>query len=288
MPLLSGAGKVFQNIYIFIWDVGLTLINLVTPKKKIGSVVPSGRPGAGGKWPEFVPPKEGDSRSCCPALNAMANHGMHAGILPHDGKNIKFTDMNQHIRSTFNFGSTFCLFVPTFAANMLHKSYKKDTFDLAELNLHNGIEHDASLTRQDVKYDPDQGRPHLPFINELLASASGKDTDGKAILTPADLSRYSGRRRAEARATNPEFSLDNFHKLFGSSNSSTLLTIFGGRVADLEPFLREERIPEGWEPRVRSRMGLTFLAFNSTVLKVEKGIKEETATVNPVQPAAAA
>ena len=35
---------------------------------------------------------------------------------------------------------------------MLNKSYDKDTFDLSDLDLHNGIEHDASLTpkRQSV------------------------------------------------------------------------------------------------------------------------------------------
>jgi len=141
--------------------------------------------------------------------------------------------------------------------------------------LHNGIEHDASLTRQDTKYDPDQGKPYLPFIEELLGSATGKDQEGNVILTPTDLSRYSGKRRADARATNPDFTLDTFHKMFGSSNSSTLLTIFGGKIADLEPLLVEERIPQGWESKIRSRMGLTFLAFNRTVLKVENGIKEE-------------
>jgi hypothetical protein len=75
MFFLSGAGKLFQNIYIFTWDAWLTLVNLVTPNRKVGSVVPHGSAGFGGKWPDFVPPKEGDSRSCCPALNAMANHG---------------------------------------------------------------------------------------------------------------------------------------------------------------------------------------------------------------------
>jgi len=54
-----------------------------------------------------------------------------------------------------------------------------------------------------------------------------------------------------------------------------MLTIFGGRVADLEPFLTEERLPEGWEPRVRTRNGLTFGAFNVTVFKVEHGINEK-------------
>lgn len=73
--LFSGAGKALQNIYIFTWDAWLTVVNLFRPNLKIGTVVPQGSPGAGGKWPEFVPPKEGDSRSCCPALNALANHG---------------------------------------------------------------------------------------------------------------------------------------------------------------------------------------------------------------------
>jgi hypothetical protein len=58
-------------------------------------------------------------------------------------------------------------------------------------------------------------------------------------------------------------------------SASTLLTLFGGRVDDLTPFLLEERIPDGWEPRVRSRFGLTIATFNRTVLRVEFGIKEE-------------
>jgi hypothetical protein len=59
------------------------------------------------------------------------------------------------------------------------------------------------------------------------------------------------------------------------NSSSTLLTIFGGRVDDLESILIEERIPEGWESRIRKRMGLTFAAFNFTVFKVERGIDEK-------------
>ncbi len=41
-------------------------------------------------------------------------------------------------------------------------------------------------------------------------------------------------------------------------------------MKDLEPFLVEERLSEGWEPRAMSRKGLTILALNaSTVIKVE-------------------
>ena len=70
------------------------------------------------------------------------------GILPHDGKNISFPEMGSKIRATYNFAPSFCFFVPNFAARMLKKSYGKDTFDLEDLDLHNGIEHDASLTRE--------------------------------------------------------------------------------------------------------------------------------------------
>jgi len=266
--------SILTNCSIFAWDFLLTLFNLVTPNLKAGHVVPKGCPGAGGKWPEYVPPGEGDSRSACPMLNALANHG----ILPHDGKNISFKTMNETVRSTYNFAPSFCYFVPNFIAGILKKDYSKDTFDLADISVHNGIEHDASLTREDTFHEPDQGKPCIPFITELLDSATGKRSEGgtktTAILTSDDLARYSAKRRTEAKARNPEFSLGLSHKMFGSSNSSTLLRILGGRISDIRPFLIEERIPEGWEPAVRSRVGLTLANFNFTVLPLEFGVEK--------------
>jgi hypothetical protein len=49
--------------------------NFLTPNKPVGKVIPEGHPGFGGKWPEYIAPKDGDSRCSCPGLNAMANHG---------------------------------------------------------------------------------------------------------------------------------------------------------------------------------------------------------------------
>ncbi|KAJ7911123.1 Chloroperoxidase [Mycena leptocephala] len=268
---MPGLTKVFENIYIFTYDFFLAIFNLCTPRLKVGGVVPHRSPGAGGKWPEFVPPREGDSRSPCPALNALANHG----VLPHDGRNIKFTELAHVARTSFNFAPTFCRFVPSLMADLLHKNYSKDTCDLADLKLHNGIEHDASLTRQDTAFDADQDKPYIPFITELLGCATGTAEDGTPMLTAADLSRYSGKRRSESRANNPDFTpLDRSHRLAASANTAGFLVIFGGKVTDLELFLKEERIPEGWESKMRSRMGLTFLDFNRTILKVEHAIKE--------------
>jgi hypothetical protein len=57
----------------------------------------------------------------------------------------------------------------------------------------------------------------VPFIEELLAAPTGKDKNGNNVLTTRDLSRILGKRRAVARATNKDFSLSFFHKIFGSA-----------------------------------------------------------------------
>lgn len=74
-----------------------------------------------------------------------------------------------------------------------------------------------TLTGQDAALKPDQSKPHIPFIRELLAEATGKDADGSAILTIEDMSRYSTKRRVEAREANPDFTLEKIHKIFGST-----------------------------------------------------------------------
>jgi hypothetical protein len=75
MFLITPIAKASQSVAVLIWDISLTLLNLVTPNRKVGHVVPEGHPGAGGVWPQYIAPKEGDSRCSCPVLNTMANHG---------------------------------------------------------------------------------------------------------------------------------------------------------------------------------------------------------------------
>ncbi|KAK3618861.1 hypothetical protein LTR56_024375 [Elasticomyces elasticus] len=270
MGIMGKVGGGIVDLSVIAWDNVIAVMNLFAPKLKKSEVVPRGAPGHRGSWPEYVPPKDGDSRSACPMLNAMANHG----ILPHDGKNITFAQLNQTVRQTFNFAASFCFFVPNFSARFLNKSYSKDRFNLADLNMHadNAIEHDASLTRQDVALVADQGKPDLGLVHDLLEEATGKMPDGTPLLTKSDLSRALAKRRADARKTNPQYTESRFHNLFGSANSSTMLTIFGGRVEDLRPMLVEERFADHWEPRILDRYGLTMAKFNWTVLPVERGV----------------
>jgi Peroxidase, family 2 len=213
MSIVDKITGLLLNLSVFSWDTALFFLNIVTPELKEGQVVPKNAPGHNLTWPEFVPPKGGDSRSACPMLNAMANHG----ILPHDGKNIAFTDLNTKVRQTFNFAPSFCFFVPKFAADFLHRSYWSGRFDLEELSLHNAIEHDGSLTRQDVALVPDQGKPDLKLVHDLLKEATGKMPDGSARLTIPDLSRALSKRRYDAKKTNKQYTESFFHNVFGSS-----------------------------------------------------------------------
>lgn len=213
MGIFNKIAGFFINIFIFAWDFGLFILNIFTPSLKPGRIVPAHAAGHNLIWPEYVSPKDGDSRSACPMLNAMANHG----ILPHDGKNISFRQLNNKVRHTFNFAPTFCFFVPKFSADFLNRSYWTGRFDLAELSLHNAIEHDASLTRQDAALAPDQGKPDIKLVDDLLKEATAKMPDGSPLLTIPDLSRALTKRRVDARKTNPAYSEDLFHNMFGSS-----------------------------------------------------------------------
>ncbi|RDX52558.1 hypothetical protein OH76DRAFT_1400359 [Lentinus brumalis] len=65
----------------------------------------------------------------------MANHG----ILSRSGKNIQFEKLAKATQQTYNFAQAFCTFVPKYAADMLDECPLSATFDLADLDVHNGI-----------------------------------------------------------------------------------------------------------------------------------------------------
>lgn len=101
--------------------------------------------------------------------------------------------------------------------NLLDDAWIGELFDLADLNLHGAIEHDASLTRQDAALVPDQGKPDLKLVKDLLEEATGKMPDGSPLLTIPDLSRALSKRRVDAKKTNKDYTEDFFHNIFGSS-----------------------------------------------------------------------
>ncbi|KAF2430733.1 Cloroperoxidase [Tothia fuscella] len=98
-------------------------------------------------YTKWSPPGPGDVRSPCPAINALANHG----ILPHNGKGITKDMAIKAICQSINFNPTLASVFATggVAANPDHSTH---TFDLNHVNKHNWIEHDVSLSRQDIAF----------------------------------------------------------------------------------------------------------------------------------------
>jgi hypothetical protein len=70
------------------------------------------------------------------------------GIIPRDGRNISFREISGQVRATYNFSPSFCVYVVRYIANILNRSYNTGRFDLSDIDVHNGIEHDASLVRK--------------------------------------------------------------------------------------------------------------------------------------------
>ena len=69
---------------------------------------------------------------------------------------------------------------------------------------------------KDSAFQQKQGEMHGPYIEELLSYATGKDGEGRTLLTIKDMSEALGKRRAECKANNKEYSLSFLHKMFGS------------------------------------------------------------------------
>jgi hypothetical protein len=95
-------------------------------------------------WSKWEAPREGDLRSSCPMLNALANHH----VLPHDGKAITKEMAVNALVSAINLDKGIC---NVFAAGAITTSPEEDahSFDLNHVSKHGVIEHDVSLSRND-------------------------------------------------------------------------------------------------------------------------------------------
>ncbi|KAF9516617.1 hypothetical protein BS47DRAFT_1380992 [Hydnum rufescens UP504] len=270
LSIVVWLGKKLQGLLVFlgllIWDFGLSLSNVVTPRLKKGSVVKEGKAGYKRIWPEFIQRQPGDSRSPCPGLNALANHG----ILPRDGRNITKEMFQKALEDAFNFSPT----LTRNTTNTVEALYGHSVIDLEHLCCHNIIEHDGSLTRRDAWFEPNQTIPDRHLIEDLLNSASGPVSaeHPEGHITPMDLSRQLSLRFAHSKKENPVFSISTSQKFFAASNSSLLYEVFHGDVATLRTVLNEERLPENFETSLRTRNGYTILDFTLRSIEIALGV----------------
>ncbi|KAH7107958.1 Chloroperoxidase [Auriculariales sp. MPI-PUGE-AT-0066] len=88
-------------------------------------------------------PTEADSRSPCPGINTLANHG----ILPRNGLGVTPDMLFQAFSKTFGYNDFSSQALANLSLAFLHED---GTFELHDLAEHGKIEHDASLVHDDV------------------------------------------------------------------------------------------------------------------------------------------
>ncbi|KAJ7574636.1 Cloroperoxidase [Mycena floridula] len=199
-------------------------------------------------------PKATDLRSPCPGLNTLANHG----ILPRNGRGL--TVKNLVDASIIGYNVQIDVIALPAKVGFL-TSDNDESFTLADIRLHNNIEHDASVSRADF-FTGD----NFSF-NETLFSAMINVNPGLDYYDPTSAGIVQKQRLSESQATNP--TLINTVKEFTirTRESSLYLSVMGNATTGVAPkkfvniFFREERLPiaEGWK---RSPIPITGDSLN--------------------------
>ncbi|UJR07597.1 hypothetical protein I4U23_011884 [Adineta vaga] len=217
---------------------------------------------------QYQSPGPNDSRSPCPALNVLANHG----YLPRDGKNISPEEFQFVLQEKM--GLSWLA-----AKTILKQAYKTVGHDgvlsLSDLcyHAHNSIEHDGSLSRIDAALSNNQqGKFNQERFNKFLSFSK----DGQ-YLTTEDVATARLYFKADSHANNPQCIWNKDIEEAMWTEASILLHILGknGRIsiADAKLFFERETFPEGWQKHpsfgVRERYS-AVKALKSAARKLDK------------------
>lgn len=188
-------------------------------------------------WSNWSPPGEGDGtfpspsilradtrhlhyhtvRSPCPAINALANHN----LLPHNGKGItkamavealtKAVHLDSHIATIFAAGGV--------AANPDHSAH---SFDLDHVDKHGYIEHDVSLSRDDVAFGDNHSFNKVLFEQVLSGLTSGSHGESSASSDNAGTTNWklaSQARYARVTSSGARHKMEGKERTYGLKES---------------------------------------------------------------------
>ncbi|KAI3400093.1 hypothetical protein diail_4631 [Diaporthe ilicicola] len=191
------------------------------------------------KFP-FQPAAANASRSPCPVLNSLSNHG----FLPRDGRNISQDQLNFAFTQALNIDEavTVSLAKPTFNISTTGVA---GTVNLEDMKAHDVIEHDGSLSRADaVTGNANSFNPGI--WNTVKAHFTSPTIDIKTMAAAHK------DRLVAAAAVNPEFSLTPAQVKTSFAESAFILGTLGNNFQDpqtstvfMETVFEQERFPFG-------------------------------------------
>ncbi|KAJ0411117.1 hypothetical protein ATCC90586_004974 [Pythium insidiosum] len=173
-------------------------------------------------------------RAPCPCMNSLANHG----YLPRDGKNLTPEMIKRAVVEVFNLDEGL--------AQTLVSSLPP-TLTLADLGVHNFIEHDASMIHDDHFFGRDPAEINATLADALLQSAPAQR------LTKREIAHFRHDREKQCARTNPEYDFGAKKQAAAYAEAASVLLAMGDyesesiSVADARSFLVEERIPDGFQ-----------------------------------------
>ncbi|KAJ7828453.1 Chloroperoxidase [Mycena olivaceomarginata] len=234
-----------------------------------------------GQSHEYQPPATGDVRSVCPAINTMANHG----YIRRDGKHISPRAIFRGLKACYGLSTPLAV-VLTAGGWLLIKKF--GPISLSDLDLHNAVEHDASLVHVDCppgeKYAPPEIHPELvndlaKHVRDAASATAGRElTEAEVAVDGHDVTRARLRREKLSKP------LDAVHAEIARGEMAIILGVWEQTVDGKEgiplPWLRtwlaEERLPEGWRPNhVQSLRDV--MKRSSAIREEMKKIREEEA-----------
>lgn len=240
----------------------------------------------------YVPERKGSSRSPCPVVNALSNHG----YIARNGRDIHANELHaamKHVGMSYLLGAVFAK--PTYLEfqdpaqaylrkplgffarlwQLLKNPYTlfdyfgcwkrgqvdpkgEKVIDLENLATHGAIEHDISLTRRDVSQHQGNNYCQKDLLEKMLASSS----DGGKTLSTEDLGAFIKSRIKEQLKDNPELTYGPGEHQVNCGQVALMMHCFGnGKTIPcsyVKAIFDEERLPwkEGWQRRRWWTMGL--------------------------------
>ena len=230
-----------------------------------------------GQW---SPPGPDDVRSPCPGLNSMANHG----ILPHSGKALTVKMLTDAMDEVFNIGFDLRTILAVGGVFSSPNALLHGTMDLNDLDKHNFIEHDGSLSRAPIHEGGDDHTFRQDIFNQVL-SFFPNSTDAVTSIVEASKAHL---HRVQTDAQTPGFSYGSKQTFLALGETALYLMAMGDPLTGIGPLdyirilFEQERLPyaEGWRtPTTQISLGLTLDMMNK-VAAANGEIQQEGAITN--------
>ncbi len=167
-------------------------------------------------YTQWSPPGPDDIRGPCPAMNSLANHG----FLPRNGRDITLQMLQEALPWAMNVGSDLAdvFYAGTLGMGLTNLEGK---FDLDNLDKHNAIEHDGSLSRADASTGNNYS------FNQTIFDTYMAFYDGTNEATPELAGKARMFRIKTEQEQDPAFHYGPKAQLISNGETALILGLFG-------------------------------------------------------------